>query len=137
MTQDEKSEEEAGGRGKPSVFVVDDDDQVLRSLRVVLSRSYKVHTCNDPVVAVEEIYKLKPDVIVLDLKMPVRDGFWVFTQVRKSDPNVPIIVSSAYQDLLPPEDAKGAFHPFAFLTKNGSLGEFLKVMKKAAEHAGW
>ena len=124
-------------RSRPLICVVDDDESVLRSMRIVLSRLYAVHISSKPARAVEEIRELVPDVIVVDLKMPDFDGFWLFREVRRFNPTVPIIVNSAYQDILPPDDLQGAYKPFSYLSKSGTLNDFLAIVKKATQQAGW
>lgn len=127
----------AGTPPKPKVFIIDDDEAVLKSLRLILSRDYVVHTETRPQTAVEAIRRLLPDVVVVDLKMPIRDGFWTFSEIRKFDLNVPIIINSAYQDIVPPDDLRDSFRPFAFLQKGGPLATFVSVIRQAvASRAG-
>jgi DNA-binding NtrC family response regulator len=126
-----------GERIKPLIFLVDDDDNVLSSLKVTLGRRYTVATCNNPVQAVREIKAKTPDIIVLDIKMPEHDGFWVFSEIRKFDKKVPIIFNSAYQDVMGQQDLQDAYAPFGHLPKTGNLGDFLALLQKAAKHAGW
>ena len=73
-----------------------------------------------------------PDVIVLDIRMPDHDGFWVFHQVRKFNEDVPVVFNSAYQDTLPDEDASHAFAPFSYLPKNGNFTQFVRTIEEAA-----
>ena len=124
-------------RKKPMVFLVDDDANVLRSLRVVLMRDYLVETCQSSVQAVGAIKEKNPDVIVLDLKMPERDGFWLFSEIRKSDMQVPVILNSAFQWAMLPEDVLASYKPFAYLQKSGSLAEFQATMSRAVKQRGW
>ena len=127
----------ATDRKKPLVYLVDDDPNILRVLRVVLLRNYLVETCQISGQAVEEIRAKQPDVVVLDVRMPIHDGLWVFAQIRQFDPKVPIILNSAYQSELLPEDVLASFDPFAYLRKNGSLAEFQEVIARAAKQSGW
>jgi DNA-binding NtrC family response regulator len=117
---------------KPCVYIIDDDESVLMALKAVLSREYAVHTETRAFVAIEAIRKISPDVVVVDLKMPVRDGFWAFSEIRKFNPQVPIIINSAYQDIVPPDDIRDSFRPFATLQKGKSLATFINTVKQAA-----
>ena len=78
-----------------TVLIVDDEPDVCSILRVVLEkRGVAVRTANDGREALDEIDRRRPDLIVLDLKMPRLNGYQVFAQLR-SDPsrrNIPIIV---------------------------------------------
>ena len=116
---------------KPVVIIVDDDEDMLTSVRIVLSRKYTVFTANSAAKALDLIQSTPAAAIVLDIKMPDQDGFWIFRHVRAFNTSVPIIFNSAYQDIVPPEDINGAFAPFAYLTKNGNLSDFLRVVAEA------
>jgi DNA-binding response OmpR family regulator len=55
------------------------------------SRDFKVTLCPDGQKAWEEYQRSKPDVLVLDVMMPKKDGFSLAEQIRKTDPYTPII----------------------------------------------
>jgi DNA-binding response OmpR family regulator len=55
------------------------------------SRDFKVILCPDGQKAWEEYQRSKPDVLVLDVMMPKKDGFSLAEQIRKTDPYTPII----------------------------------------------
>ena len=55
------------------------------------SRDFKVNLCADGQKAWEEYQRSKPDVLVLDVMMPKKDGFSLAEQIRKNDPYTPII----------------------------------------------
>ncbi len=124
-------------RKKPMVYVVDDDSTVLNALRIVLRRDFLVEMCDNAIDAVVDIERKDPDILVLDIRMPERDGFWLLCEVRNFNPDIPIIFNSAYQDTMSPEDLKGAFAPFAHLPKSGNFTEFQNTMWRAAKVAGW
>ena len=67
------------------VLAVDDEDDALTLLRVVLEAAGAVvTTIASPLVALERIAELRPDVIVVDLGMPEMDGFELIKRVRTS-----------------------------------------------------
>lgn len=55
------------------------------------SRDFQVTLCADGLQAWESYQKSKPDVLVLDVMMPKKDGFALVRQIRKTDPYTPII----------------------------------------------
>jgi two-component system, OmpR family, response regulator TrcR len=55
------------------------------------SRDFKVRLCEDGQKAWESYQQQKPDVLVLDVMMPKKDGFSLAAEVRKTDPYTPII----------------------------------------------
>jgi DNA-binding response OmpR family regulator len=55
------------------------------------SRDFKVRLCPDGQKAWESYQAQKPDVLVLDVMMPKKDGFSLASEIRKIDPHTPII----------------------------------------------
>jgi DNA-binding NtrC family response regulator len=129
----ERGEPKGSAAGRRLVYIIDDDEFVLRSLKLALMRKYDVRTHTDPVGAVFEVRAMRPHVVVLDLKMPGHDGFWVFQEIRKFDTQVPIIFNSAYQDILAPEDVVGAYGPFGYIVKGEGLNSFMDMVARAAQ----
>lgn len=115
-----------------SVLVIDDDADILECLQDALSDHYEVHACNSPVDAVARARHLRPAVIILDVRMPVRDGFWVFREIRKFDTTTPVIMHSGYYDNDLRTYDNGIQGPFAYLHKTGSLHELLNTVSAAA-----
>ena len=88
----------AEGTGPYRVLVADDEPTILRLTEFVLSRAgYAVRTVINGDEALEMIAEWKPDILVLDVMMPRRDGFAVAEAVR-ADPEIahtPIIMLTA------------------------------------------
>ncbi|MBN1913200.1 MAG: response regulator [Candidatus Omnitrophica bacterium] len=81
------------------VMVVDDDVEFLEELKEVLVLSgYDTVAIDDPVFALEYAPKIKPHVVLLDLKMPKMKGFRFADELRKSEglKNTSIIAMAAY-----------------------------------------
>lgn len=55
------------------------------------SRDFQVTLCQDGLHALDSYQKTKPDVLILDVMMPKKDGFTLAEQIRKTDPYTPII----------------------------------------------
>jgi DNA-binding response OmpR family regulator len=67
------------------VLVVDDDDELAEVLRQALRDSgYAVATVRHGAAALELIGQIRPDLILLDLKMPIMDGWSFVRQYRRS-----------------------------------------------------
>ena len=80
---------------KKKILVVDDDINICELLRLYLEKDgYSVITCHDGGTAIETITKECPDLILLDIMLPVFDGWQVCREVRKTS-NVPIIMVTA------------------------------------------
>ncbi len=80
---------------KRTVLVVDDDRTIRTMLERVLSPHYEVRLAADGAEAVEEVKRRPPDVMVLDLRMPVLDGWQVLEWLEGAGQSVPVIVISA------------------------------------------
>lgn len=82
----------------PRILVVDDDKQIVRLVQSYLERaSYQVLTAYDGETALHTIRRERPDLVVLDLMLPNRDG-WEVTRAVRSDPSLaslPIIMLTA------------------------------------------
>jgi DNA-binding response OmpR family regulator len=83
------------------VLVVDDDKSIVKVLTAYLEQSgYQVLTAYDGEMALHALRRERPDLVILDLMMPHRDGYEVTTIVRsdKSLAATPIIMLTARVD---------------------------------------
>lgn len=81
------------------VLIVDDDRGFLEELRENLSLSgYEMVAVNDPASFLPIALREKPDIILLDLKMPGKSGFQLADEMSRTFElqNIPIIAMSAY-----------------------------------------
>jgi CheY-like chemotaxis protein len=108
---------------RPKVVIVDDNESVLKALSIFLGKSYDVVVCSNPEAAPALVLRERPRAVVLDVKMPVRDGFWVCGEIRKQDPDVPVLFNSAYQDVMSADDAVGRFKNCIYVAK-GDMAAF-------------
>ena len=84
--------------GGPRVLVVDDEPQIVRGLRVILSNAgYGVEEATTKREALDAVSVRPPDAIVLDLVLPDGDGIEVCKEIRRWS-QVPIVVLSAVGD---------------------------------------
>jgi CheY-like chemotaxis protein len=82
-----------------TILCVDDDPTQLMLLRLALTRAgYKVLEALDGKEGVELAVAHKPDLIIMDLMMPVMDGAVAVQHIRKNDVTkaIPILILSAY-----------------------------------------
>lgn len=83
---------------KPKILVVDDDPDLVRAMRLRLrANNYEVTTATDGYTAIASAQKERPALIILDLGLPVGDGFVVLDRLQNIDSlsSVPVIVLSA------------------------------------------
>jgi two-component system chemotaxis response regulator CheY len=104
-------EVDAGKRGVgKTVLVVDDNASIRRMLSAAfLSGGFKICVeAENGEEAIVAATRVKPDVITLDLSMPVMNGLEAATELRKLYPNLPIILFSMYGNSLSKADASKA-----------------------------
>src|SRR5580693_6365263 len=85
---------------KIRVLVIDDSAIVRKILSEALSSESDIEvigTAPDPIVALEKIKRLKPDVLTLDIEMPRMDGLTFLKSLMQTAPLPVIIVSSLAQ----------------------------------------
>jgi DNA-binding response OmpR family regulator len=74
-------------KGKPRILVADDDPEILTLLSLRLrSRGYEVFEAIDGEKALDEARERKPDLVVLDVMMPQKNG-WEVARELKQDPS--------------------------------------------------
>ncbi len=81
------------------VLIVDDHTVVRDGLTAMLGRESDFHVVGEAangVQAVERSRQLKPDVILMDLRMPELDGVQAMRQIREDDPTVKFLVLTTY-----------------------------------------
>ncbi|MDO9210990.1 MAG: response regulator [Deltaproteobacteria bacterium] len=79
------------------VLCVDDDLSLLRLYQDELSEEgYKVVLAKDGKEALAKFEKEKPQVVVMDIRMPVMDGIETLTAMMGKDRQVPVILNTAY-----------------------------------------
>ncbi|MCM8783000.1 MAG: response regulator [Candidatus Omnitrophica bacterium] len=82
---------------KIKVLIVDDEADFRQLLKFWLeSKGYLVVTASNGQESLDKIKEEVPDIVFMDLRMPVMDGCEAIKQIRKFNTEVPIIVISAY-----------------------------------------
>ena len=122
------------------VWIVDDD----QSLRWVLEKAFKqasmetrcFERAEHLLKAIDEVPASEsPDVLITDVRMPGMSGLALLERLRSSQPNLPVIVITAYTDL---ENAVAAYKggAFEYLPKPFDIDEAVALVNKAARVDG-
>ncbi len=88
-------------KNKTKILLVDDDKDFVEATRLVLeSKPYEVVVAYDGDEGLAKARKEKPDLIILDIIMPVKDGFSAAEQLKK-DPElkkIPVIMLTSFSE---------------------------------------
>ena len=117
--------------GQARILLSDDDPRLLESLRILLELyDYQVETALGGQNTIDKLATREYDLILLDLKMPILDGFGVLAQVKGSAAlrHTPIVVLTSSTE---PSDLMRAYAAGtnAYMAKPTDFGEFLGAMK--------
>jgi DNA-binding response OmpR family regulator len=116
--------------GAPRILIVDDDREILEATGDVLRDwGYHVDEAPDATTALELVRATRPDLLLVDLMMPVVDGFTLIGQLREQKlvEGVPLVVISADTDAR----VKGeSLHADAALRKPFELEELQGIVER-------
>ncbi|MFQ5931044.1 MAG: sigma-54-dependent transcriptional regulator [Nitrospiraceae bacterium] len=116
------------------ILIIDDEPEVVENChRLLSSRGYQCLGETDPAKALGEIERERPDLILTDLKMPGMDGVEVVREAKKIDPNVSVVMFTAYATVHTAVEAmrEGAFD---YIQKPFSSDELDVIVQRAFEH---
>jgi putative two-component system response regulator len=118
-----------------TLLIVDDDPYVLESISVLLKEfGYKALTCQNAADASDLIRKIDFDAVLTDIKMPQVTGIELLQLIHSDNPQIPVILMTAYADLDIAVNAikQGAFD---FITKPYNPDYLLHSVEKAVKYA--
>jgi DNA-binding NtrC family response regulator len=117
----------------PSVLLVEDRDSLRSMLRSVLEgEGFDVAEAADGERAAAALAKRRFSAVITDLKLPGRDGHAVLAAAKEADPDLPVIVMTAYGTV---EDAVGAMKKgaFDFIAKPVDPDHLVLLLRRALE----
>jgi DNA-binding NarL/FixJ family response regulator len=119
----------------PGVLLVDDEPRLRAQLGAVLA-DYGVVVLGEAGTGregVELACRLRPDVVLMDLRMPELDGIAATRELSQLLPSTPVIVLSAYEDPALLSEARQA-GAYAYLVKGCRVSVLVGEIAKAAGH---
>jgi DNA-binding NarL/FixJ family response regulator len=121
---------------RPRVLLADDHARLRAALRDLLEESgfEVVGECGDGADAVARARQLEPDIVVIDLRMPVVNGLDATRLIKDARPATQVVVLSAYESPELERQASGA-GAFAFLDKGTMARRIHRVLLGAAVQA--
>lgn len=87
------------GSKKPTILVVDDDQGIRDTLRLILKKPYQVVTAHDGETALEIIDSRPVDVVLLDIRLPGIDGIEVLRRIKENHESLEVIMITVVRDI--------------------------------------
>src|SRR5438876_569595 len=114
----------------PRVLVVDDELGPRESLRMLLKPAYHIQTAENGRAALDALEWFRPDVVIMDIKMPEIDGLELLQRVKTADRTIEVIMITAYASL---ETVKHALTngAFEYLIKPFARQDLEAVVRRA------
>lgn len=81
---------------KVRILVAEDNESNFKLVSAILSREYHLHHAWNGKEAVEAFDTFKPKLVIMDINMPIMDGYEASALIKKKSPNTPILALTAY-----------------------------------------
>ena len=114
------------------ILVVDDKENIVNLLRRILEDSYDVATAEDAERALADVNGYSPDLVITDMRMPGMDGLALLHAFKRRDPEVEVILMTAYGTVQKAVEAMKA-GAYDYLTKPFEPDEVLLTVARALE----
>ncbi len=116
---------------KKKILVVEDEEGLRLLYQVELeAEGYQVITARNGKEAIQKLEEGKPDLIVLDIVMPVMDGMEALGKIVGKDRKIPIILNTSYSGY---RDDFMSWVADAYVTKSSDLEELKAKVKELLE----
>jgi two-component system nitrogen regulation response regulator NtrX len=80
-----------------TILVVDDEESILRSVADILQdEGFRARTASDGARALDQVEESTPDMVLLDVAMPGRDGLQTLAELRRRWPALPVVMMSGH-----------------------------------------
>ena len=113
------------------ILVVDDEDSIQIVYREEFEdEGYEVISALNGEAGLEKFQEERPDLVILDIRMPGMGGIQVLRQMKMINPDVPVILSSAYQEF---KRELGSWASDEYIVKSGNLDELKGAVKRLLE----
>lgn len=115
----------------PRILIADDEKDICDILkRLVQQEGYKAFTAHDGESALKMVRSELPDVLLTDFQMPGIDGMELLNKVKEVDPDLPVIMITAYADISGAVEAlRAGAHDY--LAKPFDHHEVIRVLQRA------
>ena len=120
---------------RPTLLLLDDEERVVRSLRMLFRNDYRTIPCTSGDQALAALQKEKVQVIISDQRMPGMTGVQFLKQARQVSPNTMRILLTGYSDFEAVIDSVNEGEVFRFVNKPWNPEKLRATVAKAAKIA--
>ena len=121
--------DETPQEARQCILFVDDDEKQREQYRIRLERQgYRVRAVNGADAAMAALREERPDVVILDIAMPERDGLSALQELLDADPGLPVVIHTAYPAYA---DNFLAWAADAYVVKSQDMTPLLEAVEKA------
>lgn len=114
--------------GRKRVLIVEDDpNQRMLYQEELADEGYEVVTAGDGREGLNVARENRPDLVILDINMPVMDGLDTLNQLLETNPSVPTIINTAYPGY---QDSFSAWSADAYVVKSSDLTELKSTVQR-------
>lgn len=133
IPEEHPSSPEQGDPAKRKILIVDDNPGIRKMLTCLLAdEDYTVASATNGTEGLELAQNMKPDLVLLDLKMPGKDGWDTYAQLISKSPELPVIVITGRKYQFMPAIFSGVG---ALMEKPLDLLTLLKTVRELLEES--
>jgi two-component system, NarL family, response regulator NreC len=119
------------------VLIADDHEMIRIGVRTLLKArtDIEVHEASNGAEAIGKALTIRPDLVILDLTMPIKSGFQVAKELRRLVPEIPILVFTIHSGSRVVEQTK-LLGVQGYLNKSDAAKMLLTAVSELVEHNG-
>jgi DNA-binding NtrC family response regulator len=105
-----------------TILVIDDDESIRSMFRIKFEKMYTVIEAENGVKGLQAFKQKSPDLVITDIIMPEEEGFKTIMDIKKINPDIPIIAITGMPQL-------GAVHSLDIAKEFGAIAGFVKPIQ--------
>ncbi len=113
---------------RKSILVCDDEEGIRESLKLILEKDYDIVFAENGDEAIRQMKSSPIDLVILDIKMPKKDGLETLKELKKIKPALKVIIATGYKSIDIAQEAMklGASD---YIVKPFEINHLLRVVK--------
>ena len=84
---------------KKQILICDDEEGIRESLSLILGDDYMLAFTTNGIEALNYLKHHNPDLVIMDIKMPLKNGLEALKELRKENPNLKVLMVTGYQSV--------------------------------------